>query len=196
MIKDYDMQDIAQMKEQLVLLKKKLGTQRIVNEKILQQAMKTKLNNLNRMGKTFFVCGIFVALSVPNYFYFLGCSIWFCAATVAMLLYCAFKTRQFHKGLWVTDITGSNLIEVGNKVATLKNKYKEWQKTAVPMVSIWFIWICIEAFKIFGEEALWFCGYCAIGGIIGGLIGTRMNKKVIRTADSLLEQIKDYKEIQ
>ena len=37
---------------------------------------------------------------------------------------------------------------------------------------------------------------CAVGGIIGGLIGTCINKKVIRTADSLLEQIKDYKEIQ
>ncbi len=196
MIQDYDMQDIAQMKEQLYLLKKKLGTQRIVNEKMIQQAMKTKLYKLNKMGKAIFIVGLIVAFSIPNYFYALGCSKWFCAATFAMLVFCAIKTRQYHKGLWITDITGSNLIEVGNKVSTLKRQYKEWQKIAIPMASIWFIWLCIEAYQIFGEEALWFCGSCAIGGIIGGLIGTRINKNVIRTADSLLEQIKDYKEIQ
>ena len=195
MILENDMYEIAQMKEQLGLLKKKLATQHIVNEKMMQQAMKTKLFKLNKMGKALFVSGMLVALSMPNYFYFLGCSVWFCAATFAMLVFCAMKTRQYHKGLWITDITGSNLIEVGNKVSTLKQQYKDWQKIAIPMVSIWFIWLCIEAYQIYGEDALWICGCCAIGGIIGGLIGTRINKKVIRTADSLLEQIKDYKEI-
>ena len=50
-----------------------------------------------------------------------------------------------------------------------------------------------EATKIFGEELLWYIGGSAIGLIIGGLAGTRINNNIIRRTDELLEQIKDYR---
>ena len=50
-----------------------------------------------------------------------------------------------------------------------------------------------EATKIFGEELVWYIGGSAIGLIIGGLIGTRINNNMIRRSDELLEQIEEYR---
>lgn len=184
--------ELEQMKQQMELLKKKLESQSIINDKIMKKAMKGNLGNLNRMGRIFFVLGILVAMWAPSYFKMLGCTWWFAAGTFIMLVFCALKTMQYHRELWRLNFNESNILETGKKVTTLRNRYNNWQKTAIPMVSVWFIWLCIESYFIYGADSIWFCGGCAIGGLIGGFIGTRMNKKVISTADSLLEQIKEY----
>ena len=64
------------------------------------------------------------------------------------------------------------------------------------MIIPWFIWIIYEAYSIYGEESVWFLGGSAVGVIIGGLVGTRINNNIIRRADELLEQIDEYKKMQ
>ena len=57
MIQENNIQELDQMKQQLEMLKKKLETQNIINEKIIRSAMKSKLGNINRMGRFFFIMG-------------------------------------------------------------------------------------------------------------------------------------------
>ncbi len=187
-----NIQELEQMKQQLEMLKKRLETQNIINEKIIRNAMKSKLSNINRMGRFSFIMGILAAIWTPVFFAHLGCSIWFCGATLVMLLFCALKTLQYHRELWRLDVNISYILETGKEVAKLRNRYKEWKRIAFPMVAVWFIWICIEIYLIYGDEAVGFCCAGIFGGIIGGIFGSRMNNKVIHTADELLEQIKDY----
>ena len=193
MIYDDNTYGLEEMKEQMLLLKKKLEQQKIVNGKMLQTAMKKKLYGLNRKVRVIFIVGIFVALWAPAYFTFIGFTPLFCAATTLMLLFSAFKTFQYHRKLWKLKLSESNLLELAQELALLRTRYKNWYKFAWGMIIPWIVWMGYEATKIFGEELLWYIGGSAIGLIIGGLIGTRLNNNIIRRTDELLEQIKDYR---
>ena len=196
MIYENSTYELEEMKQQMALLKKKLEQQKIVNESVLRSAMKKKLYGLNKRVRVIFIVGIFVAIWAPGYFTILGFSPLFCAATGVMLLFSAFKTFQYHKKLWRLNFSQSNLIELSEQLTLLRKRYKEWYKIAWCMLIPWFIWIIYEAYSIYGEESVWFLGGSAVGVIIGGLVGTRINNNIIRRADELLEQIDEYKKMQ
>ena len=196
MIYENSTYELEEMKQQMALLKKKLEQQKIVNESVLRSAMKKKLYGLNKRVRVIFILGIFVAIWAPGYFTILGFSPLFCAATAVMLLFSAFKTFQYHRKLWRLNFSQSNLIELSEQLTLLRKRYKEWYKIAWCMIIPWFIWIIYEAYSIYGEESVWFLGGSAVGVIIGGLIGTRINNNIIRRADELLEQIDEYKKMQ
>ena len=196
MIYENSTYELEEMKQQMALLKKKLEQQKIVNESVLRSAMKKKLYGLNKRVRVIFILGIFVAIWAPGYFTILGFSPLFCAATAVMLLFSAFKTFQYHRKLWRLNFSQSNLIELSEQLTLLRKRYKEWYKIAWCMIIPWFIWIIYEAYSIYGEESVWFLGGSAVGVIIGGLVGTRINNNIIRRADELLEQINEYKKMQ
>ena len=85
MIYDNNTYGLEEMKEQMLLLKKKLEQQKIVNGKMLQTAMKKKLYGLNQKARIMFIIGIFVAIGAPGYFTLVGFTPLFCAATTLML---------------------------------------------------------------------------------------------------------------
>lgn len=193
MMYENDMPALEEMRQQLDLLKKKLDNQEIVNKKMLQQAMRKELDHLNRMGSTLTLVGILVAITVPMFFYYgLGASVWFCGATFLMLVFCAYKTCQYHTELRRIDLATVPLVQVGKQVATFRNQYKNWERIAIPMILVWLLWCAYEVYKVMGELAMYMWMGMAVGALIGGLVGTRINKKVIRSADSLLEQIREY----
>lgn len=196
MIYENSTYELEEMKQQMALLKKKLEQQKIVNENVLRSAMKKKFYGLNKRIRVIFIVGIFVAIWAPGYFTLLGFSPLFCSATAVMLLFCAFKTFQYHRKLWRLNFSQSNLIELSEQLSLLRKRYKEWYKIAWCMIIPWFIWIIYEAYSIYGEESVWFLGGSAVGVIIGGLIGTRINNNIIRQTDELLEQIDEYKKMQ
>ena len=193
MINDNNTYELEEMKQQMLLLKKKLEQQKIVNEKMLRSAMKKKLYGLNRKVRVIFIVGILVAIWAPGYFTLVGFTPLFCAATAIMLLFSAFKTFQYHRKLWKINLSESNLIELAQELTLLRARYKAWYKFAWGMIIPWIVWMGYEATKIFGEELLWYIGGSAIGLIIGGLAGTRINNNIIRRTEELLEQIKDYR---
>ena len=193
MIYDNNTYELEEMKQQMQLLKKKLEQQKIVNEKMLRSAMKKKLYGLNRKVRVIFIVGILVAIWAPGYFTLVGFTPLFCAATAIMLLFSAFKTFQYHRKLWRLNLSESNLIELAEELTLLRTRYKNWYKFAWGMLIPWIVWMGYEATKIFGEELVWYIGGAAIGLIIGGLVGTRINNNIIRRTEELLEQIKDYR---
>jgi hypothetical protein len=193
MIYDNNTYELEEMKQQMLLLKKKLEQQKIVNDKMLRSAMKKKLYGLNKKARIMFIIGIFVAIGAPGYFTLVGFTPIFCAATALMLLFSAFKTFQYHKKLWRLNLSESNLIELAEELTLLRTHYERWYRFAWCMIIPWGALMAYEATKIFGEELVWYIGGSAIGLIIGGLTGTRINNNMIRRTDELLEQIKEYR---
>lgn len=193
MIYDNNTYELEEMKQQMLLLKKKLEQQKIVNDKMLRSAMKKKLYGLNKKARIMFIIGIFVAIGAPGYFTLIGFTPFFCAATALMLLFSAFKTFQYHKKLWRLNLSESNLIELAEELTLLRTRYERWYRFAWCMIIPWGALMAYEATKIFGEELVWYIGGSAIGLIIGGLTGTRINNNMIRRTDELLEQIKEYR---
>ena len=193
MIYDNNTYELEEMKQQMLLLKKKLEQQKIVNDKMLRSAMKKKLYGLNKKARIIFIIGIFVAIGAPGYFTLVGFTPLFCAATTLMLLFSAFKTFQYHKKLWRLNLSESNLIELAEELTLLRTRYERWYRFAWCMIIPWGALMAYEATKIFGEELVWYIGGSAIGLIIGGLTGTRINNNMIRRTDELLEQIEEYR---
>ena len=193
MIYDNNTYELEEMKQQMLLLKKKLEQQKIVNDKMLRSAMKKKLYGLNKKARIMFIIGIFVAIGAPGYFTLIGFTPLFCAATALMLLFSAFKTFQYHKKLWKLNLSESNLIELAEELTLLRTRYERWYRFAWCMIIPWGALMAYEATKIFGEELVWYIGGSAIGLIIGGLTGTRINNNMIRRTDELLEQIEEYR---
>ena len=193
MIYDNNTYELEEMKQQMLLLKKKLEQQKIVNDKMLRSAMKKKLYGLNKKARIMFIIGIFVAIGAPGYFTLVGFTPLFCAATALMLLFSAFKTFQYHKKLWKLNLSESNLIELAEELTLLRTRYERWYRFAWCMIIPWGALMAYEAIKIFGEELVWYIGGSAIGLIIGGLTGTRINNNMIRRTDELLEQIEEYR---
>ena len=187
--------EMEEMKQQMALLKKKLEQQKIVNENVLRSAMKKKFFGLNKRGRIIFVLGIFVACWAPGYFSFLGTSNWFCGVTFAMLLFCALKTLQYHWKLWRINFAETNLLKIGEELTLLRSRYKGWHKTAWFMLVPWFLWLSVEIYRQQGPDSLWMLGGCLIGGIIGGIGGTRINNNMVRQTDELLEQIDEYRNL-
>ena len=194
MIYENNTYELEEMKQQMLLLKKKLEQQKIVNDKMLRSAMKKKLYGLNKKARIMFIIGIFVAIGAPGYFTLVGFTPLFCAATTLMLLFSAFKTFQYHKKLWKLNLSESNLIELAGELTLLRTRYKNWYRFAWCMIIPWGALMAYEATKIFGEELVWYIGGSAIGLIIGGLTGTRINNNMIRRTDELLEQIEEYRD--
>lgn len=186
------------MRSQIGMLKQKLDQQTIINDMHIRNSMKSKISELNRtVGATIFV-GIFAVLFAPMTFFIQGCSLSFVISTALMLAVCLGLTIVQKINLCrMNDLSQGNLVETAEKLSKIRTHYKEWYKIAIPMMLIWVGWMIYEMIQAVGIESPTAIGfYCGagVGLIIGGIIGVRINRKVVRQANEILAQIKELQQ--
>ena len=189
--------EISEMREQLAALKKQLDTQEIVNDRLIKEAMLGKLSSMNRSAIWMCaVCLIMIPLGYLN-FQRLGHSIAFCVATSVLFVICLVATISSHYRLRKRDIRNGDLITTYTEVARMRKIYKSWHYWSIPMLVLWFGWMEYEIYVNMAQEdlTLLLTVSCSaiFGGIIGGIIGLRIHKRTLRTADDLLRQIEELK---
>ena len=187
--------ELEQMRTQIGMLKQKLDQQAIINDKHIRNSMKSKISDLNRtVGWTIFA-GIFAVVFAPVSFYIQGCSLAFVIATALMLAVCLGLTIIQKTNLGkMSDLSQGNLVETAEKLSRVRTHYKEWYKIAIPMILIWGGWMIYEMVNAIGIESPTAIGfYCGagVGLIIGGILGARINRKVVRQANEILSQIEE-----
>ena len=187
--------ELEQMRAQIGMLKQKLDQQAIINDKHICNSMKSKISDLNRtVGGTIFA-GIFAVIFAPVTFYIQGCSLAFVTATALMLAVCLGLTIIQKTNLGkMSDLSQGNLVETAEKLSRVRAHYKEWYKIAIPMILIWGGWMIYEMVNAIGIESPTAIGfYCGagVGLIIGGILGARINRKVVRQANEILSQIEE-----
>ena len=181
------------MRSQISLLKNKLEKQTIVNDQHIRRSMQSKMSDINRTIVASIIAGGFALPYCTWYFWYQGLSIAFVAATALMLAVCLGITIAKQVNLKKLDFTNGNLIEVAETLGGIRKHYQEWIKIAVPMILIWFSWLIYEMISTLGVSpmTMGFCTGAVLGGLIGGFVGMRMNKKVITKTTEILSQIKD-----
>ena len=187
--------EILEMREQLATLKKQLDTQEIINDRLIKEAMSSKLSSINRSAVWIcVVCLIMIPLGYLN-FQRLGHSTAFCIATSMLFLICFVAMFLSHYRLRKSDIRNGNLITTYTEVARMRKIYKSWHYWSIPMLIVWFAWLEYEIYIAQANEditALLMISASGIfGGVIGGIIGLRIHKRTLRTADDLLHQIEE-----
>lgn len=186
-------QELQQMKQQIGLLKEKLNRQAIVNDGLIRRAMKRNISSINRYGTiTIILCIAFTPFCVSVFARY-GFSVWFCAATVALMLFSALMTYIYHRDLWNTDLARGNLLLIGRIVSRLKERYARWIYIAIPLILVWFLWLVCEAVMNLdtNEYMSTFLPGACFGGLIGGIIGNRRRKLIVRQAEEVLAQVED-----
>lgn len=190
--------ELEQMRTQIGMLKQKLEQQAIVNDTHIRNSMKSKISDLNRtVGATIFA-GIFAVIFAPMTFYILGCSLLFVIGTAVMLAVCLGLTIAQKINLSrMTDLSQSNLVETAERLSKTRTHYKEWYKIAIPMLLVWVGWMIYDMVNTIGivspTAVGFYCG-AGVGLIIGGIVGTRINRKVVRQANEILAHIKELQQ--
>lgn len=190
--------ELEQMRSQIGMLKQKLEQQTIVNDRHIRNSMKSKISDLNRTVRGTIFAGIFAVVFAPMTFYINGCSLAFIIATAVMLAVCLGLTivQKINLGR-MTDLSQGNLVETAEKLSKVRTHYKEWYKIAIPMILVWVGWMIYEMVNAIGIESPTAIGfYCGagVGLLIGGIIGSRINRKVVRQANEILAQIEELQQ--
>ena len=185
--------ELEEMKIQIDNLKKKLEDQTIVNEKHIRNSFRTKISDINRTVTMTVIAGILALVYCTWFFHFKGLSLAFTIATGLMLAVCVLLTLiqkiQFSR----IDISAGNLVETARDISKIRTHYKDWYKTAIPMIIIWFSWMTYEIVTRFEMTpmTIGFLSGAATGIILGGFIGGRINKKIINRTEELLGYIEE-----
>lgn len=185
--------ELEEMKIQIDNLKKKLEDQTIVNEKHIRNSFRRKISDINRTVTMTIIVGILALVYCTWFFHFKGLSLAFTIATGIMLAVCVMLTLIQKKHLSRIDISTGNLLETARDISKIRSHYKEWYKTAIPMIIIWVGWMTYEILTRFGMTpmTIGFLSGAATGVILGGFIGGRINKKIINRAEELLGYIEE-----
>lgn len=187
--------ELEQMRSQIGMLKQKLEQQTIVNDRHIRNSMKSKISDLNRTVRGTIFAGIFAVVFAPMTFYINGCSLAFIIATAVMLAVCLGLTivQKINLGRMM-DLSQGNLVETAEKLSKVRTHYKEWYKIAIPMIIVWGGWMIYEMVNVLGVDSPTAIGfYCGagVGLLIGGIIGARINRKVVQQANEILVQIEE-----
>ena len=187
--------ELEQMRSQIGILKQKLEQQTIVNDRHIRNSMKSKISDLNRTVRGTIFAGIFAVVFAPMTFYINGCSLAFIIATAVMLAVCLGLTivQKINLGRMM-DLSQGNLVETAEKLSKVRTHYKEWYKIAIPMIIVWVGWMIYEMVNVLGVDSPTAIGfYCGagVGLIIGGIIGARINRKVVQQANEILAEIEE-----
>ena len=190
--------ELEQMRTQIGMLKQKLEQQAIVNDTHIRNSMKSKISDLNRTILGTIFAGIFAVIFAPVTFYVQGCSLIFVIATAIMLAVCLGLTivQKINLGSMM-ELSQDNLVETARKLSKVRTHYKEWYKIAIPMILVWGGWMIYEMVNTIGIESPTAIGfYCGagVGLLIGGIIGARINRKVVRQANEILAQIEELQQ--
>lgn len=192
-----EINEILEMREQLATLKKQLDTQEIINDRLLKDAMSRKLSSINRSA--IWICAICLIMIPLGYLNFqrLGHSTALCIAT-SMLFFISFVSILIsHYRLRKRDIYSGDLITVYQEVSRMRKIYKNWHYFSIPILVVWFGWWEYEIYMNMAQEDLTLlltisCS-AIFGGVIGGIIGLRIHKRTLRTAEDLLRQIEELR---
>ena len=189
--------EILEMREQLAALKKQLDTQEIINDRLIKEAMLGKLSSMNRSAIWMCaVCLIMIPLGYLN-FQRMGHSTALCIATSALFFISFVSILISHYRLRKRDIYSGDLITVYQEVSRMRKIYKNWHYFSIPILVVWFAWWEYEIYQTMAHEDLTMMliisGSGIFGGVIGGIVGLRIHKRTLRTADDLLRQIEELK---
>ena len=186
--------ELEEMRSQIGILKEKLEKQNIVNEKHIRKSMKSNMSSINRTVTITIFLGIFALVYCTWFFWQQGCSLAFVISTGIMLAVCLGLTIAQRVNLGRMDFSKGNLVETAQNLGKIKTHYQDWYKIAIPLLVVWFGWMIYEMTDILGLEGPmaigFFCG-AATGVIIGGILGFRINRKIVRKTGEILEQIEE-----
>lgn len=193
------MMELEQMREQMQVLRNKLDTQEIVNDKLVKNSVKSKMSWIKKLVYFEFLLVPFTALMgyVLKEMFNLS---WFTYAFIVVL--CAIDAVCDYRinvaSLDLEKVEKHNLSDTLQKLVAMK-KMRAKAFFIMMLLSIpLFIWASIEMWQNISTNT--FNTNILYGGLVGGIIGffvgiyisIRIYRKMQTTNDELIAQIEEF----
>ena len=181
-----------EMRQQMQQLRETLENQKIINEKILNRSYRNDLHSLRIRSSRVTVLAV-VAMVLTYNFRLIGFSLPFFIATEVMMLGCLVATLITNRHLPQMD---SDLVTAAQELRKFKMDYVNWLKIGIPILCFWLAWMVTEVFvRDFPTEfRIPFLSGAGVGIVIGLVIGHRLRRQIIRSAEELLVSLENLRE--
>lgn len=196
-MEDLILTEMDEMKQQIALLKKKLDSQTIVNERLMDRAMRSNLSVLNRRA---WVLGSMGVLAMPycwwvfTKFHF---STAFAAATVVFLAISIVATWLQHRGVTPSELMRLDLLTVAARMQRLRKNYLDWLKFSIPALLCWLCWFVVEGLRMDDNSLIVpFVVGGSVGAAVGAAVGVTYLRRTLRTIREVLRQIEELREME
>lgn len=180
------------MRQQLNTLKKKLGEQEIVNDRIIRRSMRNEVNNITR--RNYILMAVCLFMLPYGYWAFVkltGISIAFWIGTCILMLICAGAIFYNTHRISDSGLMNRSLIEAREKVAKAKKFDSDWLMFGIPAIILWLSWFFYEIYQQYDGVTTWaFWGGC-VGAIIGTVLGFNLHFRTQRQYQEIIDQIED-----
>ena len=182
--------ELEDMRAQLALLKNKLDKEEIVNDRLLRETMKQKIDFINHKAFYNTSSSVIVIILAVVLFPLYGLSWWLVGYTVLMMLVCMLFTWIDHRG-FTPDLMNGDLLTAAKRMRKLKKDYQDWRYIGYPMVVVWAVWLVWELLSRMTDRVMarGMVVGLIVGLVIGGLIGLKMKKNTLRRVDEIIEAI-------
>lgn len=182
----------SEMRQQMQRLRETLENQKIVNAKILKRSYRNDLHSLRIRSSRVTVLAV-VAMVLAYNFRLIGFSLPFFIATEAMMLGCLIATLITNRHLPQMD---SDLMTAAEELRKFKMAYVNWLKIGIPALCIWLAWMVTEVFvRDFPTEfRIPFLTGAGVGIVIGLVVGLRLRRQIILSAEELLASVENLRE--
>ncbi len=189
-----NLQELEEMRSQLIELKSMLKEQTIVNGRMMRKAMKGKYNKVRNDIRFSIVLEFlampFLGVMLPS----LGMPLWFTVVTLAFLLSAlvasVFSLRRYAS----EDLMTGNLTSVAIRLIRYKRFGIYWFFYAIPFLIFWIVFFFRYVTE--GKESEYVDGVVfggIVGGVIGGILGAVNYIQNLRRMNSILCEIKELK---
>lgn len=190
--------ELEELRSQMTILKGKLETQKIVTEQQLRHSMSKKMSKIDKTMLRTVIGGCLAFIYCTWIFTRMHLSLPFIFATAVLLGACLAITIYKHYSFRRIDLSEGNLLDVVERLTKIKRHYRDWWKTALPILLVWYGWWMYELLTIYDYNSYAFGIYAgsAVGIIVGLAIGYKINSNIVKETNEILNQIKELQQMQ
>ena len=187
--------DFEEMRQQISLLKGKLGEQKIVNDTIIRRVVQEKVDTIHKVGWSVVVFGL---LEIPLVLWVFrglcGFSWLFCIITAFYVLATIIFQVSMNMSLQRQINSSDNLLTVGQQLVNLKRRNVKQLYFALPFSVLWTGLLIWEAYKnqTFPLDFNTFVYIVIFGVVVGLVVGLTTFFKRYNAMKDALSQIEMF----
>ncbi|MBQ2248320.1 MAG: hypothetical protein II323_06140 [Tidjanibacter sp.] len=179
---------LKELREQVEQLRRMLGKEEIVNQKMMRRVMRSKADVLRRRSVVLIVVAI---LLIPYSLWalsFLGLPPVMGYVTAAFALVAAIYDALLLSQLPASLFTRGTLLEISAAAVRYKKMHIYWLFVAIPFL-LFFVWMFFRFAE--GNAPMRIGMYVGLG--VGAIVGCRTLANTLRTTQEIIDQIDDLR---
>ena len=184
--------NLEEMRSQFAILKEQLTKQEIVSDRLFRETIKTKNKDINFVKKFgYWGVPIVILLYLPLYLTHLTSLVFFIVLCL-MMVAGTVSAYYIHKPVDRLNFMEDDLATVARVMAKFKKQKTKMLYATFPILIPWAVWACYEiAWKhgFMGINPWTLTASMVFGGIIGGIIGFRIDRKAMNAAQDIIDEI-------